>query len=127
MMKNYFILILAILLPLSAFEMSADEKEARKIPLRIQEGTHFERSLIQTPIESYYIGGIAEIYTVVDSGFGQIDITVINFTTGESWNCTFDPNEVSHIFLPISGAPGFYEITYFTSFGDLYEGTFTIE
>lgn len=34
-MKKFFILILAILLPLSAFEMSADEKEARKIPLRV--------------------------------------------------------------------------------------------
>ena len=126
-MKKLIILLIAVLLPLSAFEMSADETEARKIPLRIQEGTHFERSLIQTPIDSYYIGGIAEIYTVVDSSFGQIDMTVINFTTGESWSYSFNSNEVSQISLSISGTPGFYEITYLTSFGDLYEGTFTIE
>ena len=127
MMKKLIIFLMAVLLPLSAFEMSADEKEARKIPLRVQEGVHIERSLIQIPIESYYLGILSSIQTTVTSDLGRIDMTVTNLMTGESWSDSFDSAMTPQTFLPISGAPGLYEITYLTSFGDLYEGTFTIE
>mgnify|MGYP003305139872 CR=1 FL=1 len=127
MMKKLIIFLMAVLLPLSAFEVSADEKEARKIPLRVQEGVHRERSLIQIPIESYYLGILSSIQTTVTSDLGHIDMTVTNLMTGESWSDSFDSAMTPQTFLPISGAPGLYEITYLTSFGDLYEGTFTIE
>ena len=126
MTKKLITLIMSVLLPLSAFQMNADEKEARKIPLKIQEGVHRERCLIQIPIESYYLGMMSSIQTIVTSDLGQIEMTVTNLTTGGTWSDTFD-SAVSPHFLPISGAPGLYEITYLTSFGDLYEGTFTIE
>ncbi len=117
---------MAVLLPLSAFEMSADEKEARKIPLRMGKTEKLSRDLVIEPIESYYLGMLSSIQTTVTSDLGRIDMTVTNLTTGETWSDTFNSAISPHL-LPISGAPGLYEITYLTSFGDLYEGTFTIE
>ena len=125
-MKKLIIFLMAVLLPLSAFEMSADEKEARKIPLRMGKTEKLSRDLVIEPIESYYLGMLSSIQTTVTSDLGRIDMTVTNLTTGETWSDTFNSAISPHL-LPISGAPGLYEITYLTSFGDLYEGTFTIE
>lgn len=124
-MKKIFILILAILLPLSAFEMSADEKEARKIPLRVSFENGVTRSL-DCAIESYYLGMFSAIQTTVTCDLGTIELIVTNLSSGETWTDVFDSSVTPHLFL-ISGAPGLYEITYLTSVGDLYEGTFTIE
>ena len=118
---------MTVLLPLSAFEMSADEKEARKIPLRMGKTEKLSRDLVIEPIESYYLGMLSSIQTTVTSDLGRIDMTVTNLMTGESWSDSFDSGMIPQTFLPISGVPGLYEITYLTSFGDLYEGTFTIE
>lgn len=117
---------MAVLLPLSAFEMSADEKEAKQIPLKRSLQKDVTRSLDNALIESYYLGMMSSIQTTVTSDLGRIDMTVTNLTTGETWSDTFNFAISPHL-LPISGAPGLYEITYLTSFGDLYEGTFTIE
>ena len=118
---------MAVLLPLSALEMSADEKEARKIHLTKDFTKKVERTLFVLPLESYYLGMLSSIQTTVTSDLGRIDMTVTNLMTGESWSDSFDSAMTPQTFLPISGAPGLYEITYLTSFGDLYEGTFTIE
>ena len=126
-MKKLIIFLMTVLLPLSAFEMSADEKEARKIPLRMGKTEKLSRDLVIEPIESYYLGMLSSIQTTVTSDLGRIDMTVTNLMTGESWSDSFDSGMIPQTFLPISGVPGLYEITYLTSFGDLYEGTFTIE
>ena len=117
---------MAVLLPLSAFQMSADEKEARKIPINLGTQISFQRDFLRVPIESYYIGITNTVQTSVSSDLGMVEVTVTNLTTGETWSDTFESAVTPH-FLQISGAPGFYEITYLTSFGDLYEGNFTIE
>ena len=127
MMKRLIIFLMAVLLPLSAFEMSADEKVAKKIPLTQGVNKRLERGILEVPIESYYFGMLSSIQTTVTSDLGRIDMTVTNLMTGESWSDSFDSAMTPQTFLPISGAPGLYEITYLTSFGDLYEGTFTIE
>lgn len=127
MMKKLIIFLMAVLLPLSAFEVSADEKEARKIHLTKDFTKKVERTLFVLPLESYYLGMLSSIQTTVTSDLGRIDMTVTNLMTGESWSDTFDSALTPQTYLPISGAPGLYKITYLTSFGDLYEGTFTIE
>ena len=126
MTKKLITLIMAVLLPLSAFQMNADEKEARKIPINLGTQISFQRDFLRVPIESYYIGITNTVQTSVSSDLGMVEVTVANLTTGETWSETFD-SAVSPHFLQISEAPGLYEITYLTSFGDLYEGTFTIE
>lgn len=127
MMKKLIIFLMAVLLPLSAFEVSADEKEARKIHLTKDFTKKVERTLFILPLESYYLGMLSSIQTTVTSDLGRIDMTVTNLMTGESWSDSFDSALTPQTYLPISGAPGLYEITYLTSFGDLYEGSFTIE
>ena len=126
MTKKLITLIMAVLLPLSAFQMNADEKEARKIPINLGTQISFQRDFLRVPIESYYIGITNTVQTSVSSDLGMVEVTVANLTTGETWSETFD-SAVSPHFLQISGAPGLYEITYLTSFGDLYEGTFKID
>ena len=126
MTKKLITLIMAVLLPLSAFQMSADEKEVRKIPINLGTQISFQRDFLRVPIESYYIGITNTIQTLVTPDLGMVEMTVTNLTTGETWSDTFDSARSPH-FLQISGAPGLYEITYLSSFGDLYEGNFTIE
>ena len=45
---------MALLLPLFVFEMSADEKEAKPIPLSQGSVKVLERAVVQIPIESGY-------------------------------------------------------------------------
>ena len=116
---------MAVLLPLSAFEMSADEKEARKIPISKSTDLTLQRERLELPIESYFIGMVNAIQTTVTFDLGTIEITVTNLSTGDTWTDIFDSAVTPHL-LPISGASGIYKITYLTSFGDLYEGIFNI-
>ena len=126
MTKKLITLIMAVLLPLSAFQMSADEKEAKPIPIKKSLVNHMTRTQYSLPIESYYLGMVDSIQTSVTSDLSMIEMTVTNLTTGETWSDSFESVVTPHL-LQISGAPGLYEITYLTTFGDLYEGTFTIE
>lgn len=58
-MRKSIILLVTFLLPLSALEMSADEKEkVVKIPIQIGTGTILQRDLDVCPILSYYYSGI---------------------------------------------------------------------
>lgn len=86
----------------------------------------FERQQEQIPVQVVYFVTMETIQTSVISDLGSIEMIVTNLTTGETWSDTFD-SDVSPHFLQISGVPGLYEITYLTSFGDIYEGNFTIE
>lgn len=122
------IFLVAFLLPLSALEMSADEKEEiQKIPLVLQGGTKLKRNIEESSIESYYYGMLSSIQTTVTSDLGQIEMTVTNLSTGEAWSDTFDSGLIMQTLLPISGTPGFYEIEYVTESGDVYAGEFLIE
>lgn len=121
------IIMMALLLSLSAFEMSADnEKAAKKIPLELKQHGKMNRSLIQEPIISYYYGMMTAIQTSVTSDLGVVDVMVTNSSTGESWYDSFDSSEEPQTILQISGEAGLYEITYTTEAGDIYEGTFTV-
>ena len=126
-MRKLMIFLVAFLLPLSALEMSADEKgEIQKIPLVLQGGTKLKRNIEEFSIESYYYGMLSSIQTTVTSDLGQIEMTVTNLSTGEAWSDTFDSGAIMQILLPISGTPGCYEIEYVTESGDVYEGIFIL-
>ena len=84
------------------------------------------RSLENQELQAYYNCMLNSIQTSASPSLGMIEMTVTNLTTGETWTDSFDSVVTPHL-LQISGAPGLYEITYLTTFGDLYEGTVTIE
>ena len=122
------ILLMAVLLPLSVFEMSADNENAvREIPLLLQTKKQLNRSLFQNPIVCNYYNVMTCIVTMVSSDLGEISLTITNCSTGEMWCDEFDSSTESQTILPISGDYGIYEVVYITESGDVYEGSFTIE
>lgn len=86
-------------------------------------------NLFRSPSDFYvfYDGRSSVIYTTLTSDLGQIEMTVVNLSTGETWSDTFDSGVIMQTLLPISGTPGFYEIEYVTESGDVYAGEFLIE
>lgn len=125
-MRKLF-LMLAFLLPLFALEMSADDENAKmKIPLRMESTGKHVRDLIQEPLICHYYGMLTSIVTTFASDLGDVTQTVTNTSTGEIWYDVFDSATEPQTILPISGTPGFYEITYITSSGDVYEGTLVL-
>ena len=128
MKKKIILLFLAALLPLSVFQLNADEKNKRKeIPLKQINKTHENnRSLILYPVESCYMGMMNLIQTTFSRDLGEVTLEVINTSTGEISCETFDSGVTPQTLLPISGDSGYYTITYTTESGDIYEGYFTL-
>lgn len=127
-MRTLFITMLAFLLPVSAFRMSAEEENAKvKIPLEFVPGTKLNRTLIQEQISCHYYEIMTGIVTNVSSDLGDVTLTVTNISTGEVWYDMFDSGTAPQYFLPISDSDGIYEIVYTTESGAMYEGSFIIE
>ena len=127
-MRKLMILLLAFLLPLSALEMSADEKpQIKRIPIQLDDESRLHRDLSLCVIEAFYFNRLSTIQTTVTSDLGQIEMTVTNLSTGEAWSYTFDSGAFMQNVLPISGTSGYYEIEYVTESGGVYIGEFLIE
>ena len=131
MKLKLLLMTLVVFLPLSSFVLNADEqKNKQEIPLYPtlnggQENNN--RSLIKLPIECHYFGIMNTIVTTVQSDLGDVVLTVTNCSTGNVWYSSFDSAMDPQNFLPISGAPGIYEINYITESGRIFEGTFMLE
>ena len=113
---------MALILPLFAFEMSADEKEAKPIPLTQGRLTKLDRSIVEIPIEAYYIGTTSSIQTTVSSDLGTVEIVVTNLATSKSWSDIFDSGLSPWHELQILSDSGNYEIIYVTESGALVSG-----
>ena len=119
---------MALLLPLSTFEMSADDETAViKVPLIVEHGNNYNRGLLQLPIECHYYGVMNNtLVTTVYSDLGDVAVTVTNCSTGTVWYDSFDSALEPQTMLSLSGEPGIYEIVYITESGDIYDGTFNL-
>ena len=128
MKKKIILLLLAALLPLSVFQLNADEKKTKHgIPLNpVKDYQDNNRSLIQLPIESCYMGMMNLIQSTFSRDLGEVVLEVINTSTGEIICETFDSGVTPQTLLPISGDSGYYIITYTTESGDIYEGTLVL-
>ena len=117
------LLLMAIRLPLSLFGMNDEnEKVVMKIPLELDLEEKLNRLLIPVPIESYCYVMMNTIITNVFSDLGEISLTVTNYSTGEVWYDTFDSGTSPQFATMISGAPGYYDVVYFTESGYCYHG-----
>lgn len=125
-MRKLIVLSLALLLPLFASDMNADENKQRVIPLKPEESGWLQRDSI-LPIESVYYGMLSAIVTSVTEDLGEVDLSVTNLSTGEVWYDSFDSGAVQQILTPISSSPGFYEVVYTTASGDVYQGIFNLK
>lgn len=128
MIKKLISLFLALAAIFCIVPMRGDSPpdEGREIPIRKVDDNRIIRGLTEVQLSARYNSVLMCIQTHTSTNLGQIEMTVTNLTTGETWYDIFNSAISPHL-LPISGAPGLYEITYLTSFGDLYEGTFIIE
>lgn len=125
-----FLILLVVCLPFSVSILDADTPpHKQEIPLDRVVGSkeNDNRSIIKLPVVCYYYGVTNAVVTNVSPNLGDVTLTVTNTSTGEVWYDVFDSGTAPQTVLPISGTPGFYEITYITSSGDVYEGSFTIE
>ena len=126
MIKKLIPILLALAPMFCEMPMRGDTPpDSLEIPIKGNGSHDLIRSLCE--IQTYYYGMLSAVHTSVSSDLGDIDVTVTNCSTGESWEDTFDSSSISQHLLPISSTPGLYEVTYTTSSGDLYEGTFMIE
>lgn len=120
--------LMALLLPLFALKMSADDENATiKIHLKVDLGKHPTRNVIEEPIDCHYHGMMTSIVTTFSLDLGEVTLTVTNCSTGEVWYDVYDSVNESQAIMPISGADGLYEIAYITESGDIYEGTFVLK
>ncbi|MBR1956581.1 MAG: DUF3244 domain-containing protein [Bacteroidales bacterium] len=125
MKTKLFSLFLAVLLSFTFSNLKADDPPKVKIPLEIITTTVDDhRSIITLPIECHYLNFMSSIQTTTTDNIGEITVEVLNTTTGEYFNDTFSSSVNTLHILPISGSSGFYSITYTTSLGGEYVGTF---
>lgn len=127
-MKKILIFLIALSVQIPILNIYADNDVRRKIPLSTGPLVPKEnRSLVLEPIECYFYGIMNLIQTNVYSDLGEVQVSIINETTGESWNSFFDSGQNTQSILSISGNKGSYEVLYITESGIIYEGNFTIE
>ena len=126
MVKNLISILLVLVAIFCNMPMRGDSPPecSQEIPIR-QSGSHGSiRSLSE--IQAYYNGMLSTVCSSVASDLGEIDVTVTNCTTGEFWEDTFNSSLTSLHLLQISSTSGFYEVTYTTETGSIYEGFFLI-
>ena len=128
MIKKLIPLFLALAAMFCIVPMRGDTPpdKGQEIPIRKVDDNRIIRSLTEVQLSAWYNPVFMLIQTNSTSDLGSVEMTVTNLTTGETWSDTFDSAVTPHL-LPISGAPGLYEITYLTSFGNLYEGQLIID
>lgn len=126
-MRKFLLFLTALLMPVFALDMRADDEEAvTKIPLKMVSTGKNVRSLVPESIECHYLGMMNAVVTTVWSDLGDVALTVTNCSTGNVWYDTFDSAVDPQTMLVLSGEPGIYQIAYITESGGVYEGTFTI-
>ena len=108
-----------------AFDMNADEKRIKKIPLDPPLQMCVERGMA-LQINAWYDYTLSSIITAASNDLGEVSLSVTNLSTGETWYDTFDSSSTPQVVTPISGSTGTYEIVYITESGEVYEGNFML-
>lgn len=127
MVKKIIPLLLALATILCIQPMRGDEppKSQTEIPIKKVDQAGSIRTLCE--IQAYYYGMFSAVHTSATLGLGEINVNVTNCSTGEFWEDCFDSSMTPQHYLTISSTPGLYEVTYTTSSGDLFVGTFEID
>lgn len=123
-MRKLILLFMALLLPFISSKVDAEEKNVvKEIPIiKVEDGIG-ERSLNPIQFKVFYYSVYGGIMTFVNKDFGEVEITVLNCTTGDNWSDSFDSSQTRTHLLNISGESGVYEVTYITKSGEIYQGT----
>ncbi len=89
-MKNLIFILMAVTLPLFAFDTNAEETKVKEIPLERRTEKRLERTSFMVYIESCYNGMLSSVVTTISEDLGEVVLTVTNLSTGEIFYDTFD-------------------------------------
>ena len=125
-MKKSILVLLLCLFSLPNY-IWAEETKKEKVPIIIGQERDFPNQP-RTPdygsdIMAYYQSGM--IYLQFDYDMGEVEISVINETTGEMWQQTEDTTFGSAL-ITTSTDVGNYYITIVTDDGSCYTGNFSL-
>ncbi len=126
-MKKVILFLLSFLFSLPSIVCMAEESKKEFTPIAIEE----EEKSLQKPrtpnygsdIMAYYQNGV--IYLQFAYDMGEVEISVINETTGEVWQQTED-SAFGSASITTSTSAGDYYITIVTLDGSCYSGSFSI-
>lgn len=118
---------MAIALPLFAFGMNVSENAHLKININKTGGEKLSRNHQLCPIEAYYNEVSQYVHTTITLNIGTVDVLVINYSTGEFLEDTFNSSTTQNHIFPICNDPGLHKIIYTTEQGDVYEGVFIVK
>ena len=70
-MRKIIFLLMAVTLPLFAFEMNAEENKVKEIPLKQKQDVHLQRNFV-IQIESCYNGMLSSVVTTISEDLGEV-------------------------------------------------------
>lgn len=126
-MKKVFLIFLSLLFSLPNFISIAEEAKKENLPIVIGR-TEDRPNHPRTPdygsdIMAYYQDGVVYLQFAYD--MGEVEISVINETTGEMWQQTEDTTFGSAL-ITTSTSVGNYYITIVTDDGTCYSGSYSL-
>ncbi len=128
MKKLSFISILVLCLGVSglltAKDLSNKQTPAEIIVIIPDAPGSIPRVPAQIPIQGMVLGNT--IYLAFQCDLGDIDVELYKDGSGLVWQTSVDSSELSAM-LPFNGSSGDYTLTFTTSGGAVYEGSFSIE
>lgn len=109
----------------SAYAEGDNNTTKIKIPLIETDGDAYDdRSLTIIPLEAYYQNGT--IYLDFTYNVGNVQISVRNKTTGNSWSGTVNSADGMGEISIFGGGAGSYTLTFATAYGDCFIGNFNL-
>ncbi len=102
-----------------------DENPIKKpIVLTPEKGYGDERGVVVIPLEAYYQG--ETIFLDFTHNVGNVQVSVRNMTTGNSWSGTVDSADGMGEINIAGGGTGSYTLTLVTAYGDRFTGNFNL-
>ena len=126
-LKFGLFIILAVLFisPQTDARTQQDGPEVVPIVIVDKPGKPIMRTPETIPITATYRSSFSAICVRFNSNLGDVDIDVMNSSTGDMWSWTVVGGNIMAV-LPISGDNGMYTITFTLANGDEYEGEFEL-
>ena len=125
MKTKVFFLSLLMGLVMVGNTFAEDENPIKKpIVLTPEKGYGDERGVVVIPLEAYYQG--ETIFLDFTHNVGNVQVSVRNMTTGNSWSGTVDSADGMGEINIAGGGTGSYTLTLVTAYGDRFTGNFNL-
>ena len=120
--------VIVLLVTASLFVLPSLDAHAQTIPIPLGDpapGYNDPRSPALVPISASYVESLSCILVNFKYDLGEVDYELVNLSTSGTISGSIDSDSGSQIIM-MSGAPGYYSITFTLSSGTQYYGEFEI-